>query len=93
MSCKIDNNFRRGIDYRMKDLAHFCNISREGLRNILDSRASPRVFTAIKIVMFFNLYFCDYKKSFRWRVEDFWEFDQEELNNLYENESKRLNSR
>ena len=78
MSCKIDNYFKRGIDYRMKDLAHFCNISREGLRNILDSRASPRVYTALKIVMFFNIHFST--KKFSWRIEDFWSFDQEEFN-------------
>lgn len=78
MSCIIDKWYERNKDYKVSDLARFCGLSTVSIYNILDSRASPRVYVALKIVDYFNIYVKVHTRK-NFVVGDFWKFDQEEL--------------
>ena len=75
MSCVIDKKFRRNIDYSVYDLSRFCGVSAPSMYMILDSRASPRVYLALKICMYFSIH----SKHGYFTPEDFWVFDEEDI--------------
>lgn len=75
MSCIIDKKFRRNVDYTVYDLSRFCGTSAPSMYSILDSRASPRIYLALKICMYFNIHSL---KGY-YTPEDFWIFDEEDI--------------
>lgn len=84
MSCVIDDYFKRNIDYKISDLAHYCGISKQGVYLILNSQRIPNVYIAMKMCDYFTILnskmrrkgYDSFSGRIRLFVSDLWIYDQ-----------------